>query len=112
MGGFLNIGGSSAKTDRKNFLGGLADVKNIFNYALPAAKGAVGEGKEMLGTAGDYYKKLLSGDRTAALQAVAPEAAGVNARTDAARRQLSTSGTARGGGVASTSQTAKDRAMA
>jgi hypothetical protein len=112
VGGFLGIGHASYKTDRANFLSGIQDIKNVFNYALPTAQASIGAGQQSLGAASNYYQNLLSGNRAAMLQATAPEIAGVNARTDASRRQLATSGTARGGGVAATSQTAKDRAMA
>ena len=112
MGGFLGIGGASWKTDRKQYLKGQDVLKNVFNYAIPQGEAGFAEGEAATRKAGDYYSQLLSGNRPAALQAVAPETAAVQARTDASRRQLATSGTARGGGVASTSQTAKDRAMA
>lgn len=111
-GGFLGIGGASWKTDRKQYLAGQDVLKNVFNYAIPQGEAGFAEGQAGLRKAGDYYSQLLSGNRTAVRQAVAPETAAVQARTDASRRQLATSGTARGGGVASTSQTAKDRAMA
>ena len=112
MGGFMGIGGANWKTDRKQYLAGQNWLSNIFNFALPQAQGTLAAGQRDIGTAGDYYRKLLSGSRTELNQAVAPETAAVTARADASRRQLATSGTARGGGVAATSQTAKDRAMA
>lgn len=104
MGGFLGIGHSSAKTDRSNFLHGIQDIQNVFNYALPTAQAGQAEGAGNLRTAGDYYKNILSGNRTAALQAIAPETASVRRASDASKRQLATSGTARGGGVAATNQ--------
>jgi len=112
MGGFLNLGGSSAKTDRRTTLESYGMLENIFNFALPAAKRGVSAAEGLLGSAGSYYKDLLSGNRTAALQAVAPEASAATSQEDAAKRQLSTSGTARGGGVAATNATSKDRTMA
>jgi hypothetical protein len=118
MGGLLSgifnaggIGGSSAKTDRGNFLTGIHDLNNIFNYGLPfgqqtAAKGQAGvaTGTSDLGTAADYLKKLTSGSRADTAQAIAPEVASVTSANDAAKRQLATSGTARGGGVAGVNQ--------
>lgn len=100
----MGIGHSSAKTDRANFLHGIQDIQNIFNYALPTGEAGYAEGAGNLRTAGDYYKKILSGNRSAALQAVAPEATSVRRASDASKRQLATSGTARGGGVAATNQ--------
>jgi hypothetical protein len=111
VGGFLGIGGASWKTDRANVLTSFADLKNVFNFALPAAKQSVGAGQELLGSAGSYFKNLLTGNRSALLGAVAPETAAAQARSDASRRQLATSGTARGGGTAAASQTAKEKTM-
>jgi len=112
LGSFLSGRHSSAKTDRGNFLGGIQNLENVFNYAMPTATGELKSGTEKLDTAGNYYQKLLSGNRQAVLGAVAPETASVTARADAERRQLNASGTARGGGTAALNQTAKDRTMA
>ena len=126
MGGLLSalfssgaIGGSSAKTDRGNFLTGVHDLNNVFNWGLPAgqqmtAKGQTGvaTGTGDLGTAADYLKKLTSGDRATTAQAIAPEVASVTSANDAAKRQLATSGTARGGGATSVNQTRDSAAQA
>jgi hypothetical protein len=118
MGGLLSalfssgaIGGSSAKTDRSNELTSYSDLKNIFSYGLPfgqqtAAQGQAGykAGQGDLGTAAGYLKSLTSGGRAATAQAIAPEVASVTSANDAAKRQLATSGTARGGGVAGVNQ--------
>ena len=118
MGGLLSalfssgaIGGSSAKTDRSNELTSYSDLKNIFNFGLPfgqqtAAQGQAGykSGQGDLGTAADYLKSLTTGDRAKTAQAIAPEVASVTSANDAAKRQLATSGTARGGGVAGVNQ--------
>lgn len=104
MGGFLGIGGSSQKTDRKVTLQGYGDLENIFNYGMGQGKGTLAAGEESLGNADAYYKKLLSGNRVAQLQAVAPTVNAANAQEDAQKRALATSGTARGGGVNATTQ--------
>jgi hypothetical protein len=118
MGGLLSAlfssgatGGSSAKTDRSNELTSYSDLKNIFNFGLPfgqdaATQGQAGykAGQGDLGTAAGYLKSLTSGGRAATAQAIAPEVASVTSANDAAKRQLATSGTARGGGVAGVNQ--------
>lgn len=67
-------------------------------------KGALAAGEDSLGDANAYYKKLLSGNRVAQLQAVAPTVNAANATEDAQKKALATSGTARGGGVDATVQ--------
>ncbi len=54
-----------------------------------------------------YFTKLLSGNRPAAQQAIAPEANTALAQSDAQKRQLAAGGTARGGGTAAVNQTRK-----
>jgi hypothetical protein len=112
LGGFLGIGGSSAKTDRKTELKGFGQLDNVFNFALPSAKSSFGKGQESLGKAGDYWSKLLSGNRPAMEQAVAPETNAVRAGADASKRNLDASGTARGGGVSAVNQQRETDTMA
>ena len=111
MGGFFNIGGSSAKTDRSNVLTGFSNLKNLFNWGLPTAetgsatgRSLTGQGASTLGDAANYFKSLISGNRSALLRTVAPEAGAVQQQSDAQKRQLATSGTSRGGGVAGVNQ--------
>jgi hypothetical protein len=89
----LGLGNSSAKTDRKETLQGYGDLGNLFNFGISTAK-------QGIGAAQNYFGKLLSGNRTVAQQAIAPETNQINAASDAQKRQLATSGTARGGGTA------------
>lgn len=119
MGGFLGLGNSSAKTDRKTTLQGFGDLSNLFNFGLDTSKGLlssgskdVGSGVNAMGTGLDFFKKLLSGDRTTMTQAVAPETNAVLNQSDAARNNRATMGTARGGGTAGANQTAQDKSMA
>jgi hypothetical protein len=114
-----SLGGSSAKTDRSNVLTGFSNLKNIFNWALPFAQSTAktgasttAQGVSDIGSASGYFKKLLSGDRSQMLQAEAPEIASVQSQSDAQKRQLATSGTARGGGVAGTNQQRASDTMA
>lgn len=119
MGGFLGIGGSSAKTDRKTTLQGFGDLQNIFNFGMGQSSKLAGEGGTTIGkgvdaltTSLDYFKKLASGDRSVTAQAIAPETNAVQSQADAARRSAVATGTARGGGTASNAQTAQERTMA
>jgi hypothetical protein len=118
VGGFLGIGGSSAKTDRSNVLQGFTNLKNLFNWGLPTAQqgqatgaGYTAGGVSRLGEAGDYFRKLM-GSRTQAMQAIAPETAAIQSQADATQRQLAAKGTARGGGVAGTAQQIRSAALA
>jgi len=104
MGGFLGLGNSSAKTDRKETLQGYGDLGNLFNFGISTAK-------QGIGAAQSYYGKLLSGNRTVAQQAVAPEANQLNAASDAQKREQSQMGTARGGGTAPANQTRQTDVM-
>jgi len=98
------FGGNAAKTDRKNELQGIGNLNNVFNFGMKGATGELGAGSALQGAAGDYYSKLLSGNRTAALSAIAPVANTATAQADAAKRQAVASGTARGGGANAASQ--------
>ena len=104
MGGFLGIGHASYKTDRSFQLDAMTKMKNVFNFGLSQGEKQQGAGEESVNKAGDYWSKLLSGNRAAVGAAVAPEANAVRSAADAGKRQLATSGTARGGGTAGANQ--------
>jgi hypothetical protein len=112
VGGFLGLGGSSYKTDRSMELAGFKDLSNIFNYGMQQGGQAIGAGQQNLGAAGNYYQQLLSGNRSAVSAAVAPETNAIRSATDASKRQIATSGSARGGGVNSTNQQVNDKSTA
>jgi hypothetical protein len=108
---FGHLGGSSAKTDRGNFLDAQQDMKNVFNWALPfgqsqarTGQATTAQGVQNLGQAGSYFGKLASGDRATALQAVAPQTNAALAQSDAEKAQLANMGTARGGGAVGVNQ--------
>ena len=105
MSGLLGLfGGNSAKRDRSEQLDAYTDLRNVFNFSMPQAQAQTAAGASDTGAASGYWKKLLSGDRPTAMQAIAPEAAAATSANDASKRQLATSGTARGGGVAGVNQ--------
>jgi len=105
MGGFLGIGGSASKTNRKEQLTSMSELHNVFNFALPTAESGVSQGQGDLSTAGDYWKKLLTGNRATMEAATAPEANAIRAGSDAQKRQQAAFGTARGGGTAGANET-------
>lgn len=112
MGGLFGIGGSSYKTNRKFQLTGMQDLSNLFNFALPAGESTFNQGAADTGTAGSYWRGILSGNRAALDASVAPERNAALAASDATKRQAATMGTARGGGVAGANRTIGDQTRA
>ena len=118
MGGLLgslfstgSLGGSSAKRDRGEQLNAYTDLRNVYNWALPFGQSQARTGQQTtaagignLGMAGDYYRKLASGDRNTTLEAIAPATNAAIAQNDAQKRELSNMGTARGGGAVGVNQ--------
>ncbi len=107
MGGFLGIGGSSAKTDRGNQLAATSGEWNLFNSGLASGQAGQAKGQSdidtALGTLGaptDYWKSILAPGRTVATQNAAPATNAVIDQADAARRQEAQLGTSRTGGTA------------
>jgi hypothetical protein len=113
---FSNVGGNAAKRDRAEELNSYGSLRNIINWALPTAQKESAQGMADtragitdMGQSNQLFKKLAAGSRSDVLSAVAPEAAGIRAASDASRRELASSGTARGGGTAGVNQ-ARDAA--
>lgn len=101
MGGFLGIGGTSAKTDRdtqstaQNSLWG-----NVFNWAMPVAKSEQQSGDTHKGEAADYFTNLLRAGRTDTTIAAAPALNSNLDALDAFKRGEAATGTGRTGGTA------------
>jgi len=95
MGGFFGIGQSGGEK------ASTAGINNIFNYALPTAKGSESSGSGDLSTAAGFFKSLLAPGRTQAAQNAAPATNAAIDQSDAARKQEAAQGTGRGGGTAS-----------
>ena len=106
MGGFLGIGGSSAKTDRADQLQTDQNLFNIFNYSLPQAQAGEAAGTANLGTASNYFQKLLTAGRTQTAQNAAPAVNAALAGGDAQRRAEASGGTGRTGGTTDANRTA------
>jgi hypothetical protein len=114
MGGIVQsignlVGGSAAKTDRKQELAGFGQLNNLFNFGMQSGSNETSQSQGLLGQAGSYYSSLLSGNRQATMQAVSPTVNAANAQTSAAQRGIATSGTARGGGANQTALTLGDQ---
>ncbi len=107
MGGFLGIGGSSAKTDRGNQLAATQGEWNIFNYGMPTGQAQQATGSNVLGSslqpvneAQDYFSNLLKAGRTDTAMRSAPAVNAALAGGDAQRMQNAEFGTGRSGGTA------------
>jgi hypothetical protein len=105
VGGFLGIGGSSAKTDRSQQLAQQGNLSSIFNWALPTGEAAAGQGLgaetsalSSLGNVQSYWNNIMGGGRAQVAQASAPAINAELAQSSAARASQSTFGTGRTGG--------------
>jgi len=107
MGGFLGIGGKNSQQQNQ----AIGNLNNLFNFGINQGKASTAAGNQSLGQAGGYFSNLLSGNRPAMLQAVAPETNVAQSQADAARRQQATMGTARGGGTSGANQQQKTDLM-
>jgi len=91
-----------ATTDRDAVRLGRTFEKNVFTAGLPAGVSGVGAGQADQGTAAGFFKDIVGGSRSSISAAIAPETSSILSGSDAAKRQASTMGTARGGGTAAT----------
>jgi len=100
MGGFLGIGGSSAKTDRATQLAAQQSEWNILNSGLATGTAQEQTGQQNLGDASQYFRNLLQGGRTQTAQLAEPSIKAATGQADAARTQQAEMGTSRTGGAA------------
>ena len=107
MGGFMGVGGSSAKTDRNQTLGDYGKLNSVFSQGMAignqqetAGQGMIQNAQTTLGPAADYYKSLLTAGRTQTAEQAAPAVQGALAQSDAAKRESAATGTSRSGGAA------------
>lgn len=77
--------------------------------AFAGGQATTAKGLGDIGSAMDYWKGLLSGNRSQIQAAAAPEINAAMEQSDAARRAAAATGTSRGGGTAVAAQTAKDK---
>ena len=107
MGGFMGIGGSSAKTDRNQTLGDYGKLNSVFSQGMAignqqeqAGQGMVQNAQATLQPAETYYRNLLTAGRTQTAEQAAPAIQGALAQSDAAKREAAATGTSRSGGAA------------
>lgn len=81
-------------------------MQNIFNAALPesqsmfgAANAGINTALGELGQTGNYASNILSGNRQAVTQAMAPEINSVTSQANQLKKQQAAMGTSRGGGT-------------
>lgn len=105
------FGGGASKNDRAHQIGSEQNLESIFNFGVPAGKEQLDAGKATTGTAldtlsnvSDYWKSLLTGGRTATLNAAAPAINNINAQSDAVKSQEAATGTGRTGGATAWNQ--------
>lgn len=70
--GLFGLGGSGAKTTRKNELASWGSLENIGGFATPFAENQITQGGKNLSNASDFWNTLLSGDKTKIAQTLAP----------------------------------------
>jgi hypothetical protein len=113
MGGFLGIGGSSAKTDRGNQLAATSGDWSLFNYGLGQGQAGQATGQTDLSTAlstlgapQQYFQNLLTAGRTQTQENAAPAIDQVLANATATRNAEGTFGTSRTGGTVAANRNA------
>lgn len=89
-----------------------SNLNNVFNFALPSAQTSQAAGASDTSAASNYWKGILSGNRSALMASAAPEINAVNSNADATRRDAAASGTARGGGATAANRQAGDQTTA
>lgn len=100
MSGLFGIGGVNSKQQNQS----ISNLGNLFNFGFGTANTLTSAGSADTNAASGYFKSLVSGNRTAVEQAIAPQANQVRSAADASKRQQAASGTARGGGTAGANQ--------
>lgn len=107
MGGFFGLGNSSAKTDRGRALGGWNAMWDTWSRAIGAfdPMKAAGDnitkaGTNFMDNAGDFWKSILGGDKSAVASAAAPAVNAAAGMAQQGRQEQAQMGTARGGGTA------------
>lgn len=98
--GFLSMFKGAPKDETKMESDTWHNLNNVFGHSFSTGVDLGERGKEESGKASSFYKGVLSGDRTAMAPAVNSALEGA----DAAKRERSNMGTARGGGVAGENQ--------
>jgi hypothetical protein len=88
MGGLFGIGGSAAKTDRKQQLQSWGELQGLFGTANKAGKQELSTGIGDVNKAKDYWGAIMSGDPTAMSKALAPQISAIQGQSGQAVRGL------------------------
>lgn len=98
--GFLSMFKGASKDDKKKESDTYQNLNNLFSSTYTEGVDLGKRGKQESGVAGDFYKGIVTGDRTK----IAPAVNSAVDMADAKKREQSQMGTARGGGQSSDNQ--------
>jgi hypothetical protein len=104
MAGLFGIGGSAAKTDRKQQLSSWGDLQSIFGATSTLGQGQAKQGAANLGTASDYFNAIASGDPSKMSTALAPQISAIKNITSQGVNTLNQFGTRSGGTAGAVSE--------
>ncbi len=88
MAGLFGIGGSAAKTDRKQQLQSWGDLHNLFTGESKTGGQQIKTGIADVGKAKDYWGALMSGDPTTMSKVLAPQISTIQGQSGQAVRGL------------------------
>lgn len=81
MGGLFGIGGSAAKTDRKQQLTSWGDLNSLFGATSTAGENQVSQGASGLTSASNYFSQIASGNPAQMSKALAPQISAIQSTT-------------------------------
>jgi hypothetical protein len=105
MAGLFGVGGSAAKTDRKQQLTSWGDLQQLFNFGSKTGKQQTTEGGSGLSDSLNYFKSLMSGNPTKMSQVLAPQISTIQGQAAQTRSTASAFGNRSGGTNATTQAT-------
>lgn len=103
------MSGGAPKQEQQQQQQSWANLNSLFGQASNAASSFGAKGSSTLDDVTKYFKTLLSGDRTATAEAVAPAANAARAGADASKKQEADMGTSRTGGTVAGNQQREDQ---
>lgn len=102
------MGGGAPKQETQMQQQSWANLNSLYDTASKTATSFGAKGADTLDDVTRYFKTLLSGDRYATAEAVAPAANVIREGSDAAKKQEAEMGTARTGGTVAANQQRED----
>lgn len=81
MAGLFGIGGSGAKTDRKQQLKSWGELESLFGPAKATGEAQTKEGAGGLSKAANYFQTLMSGNRAQMSQLLAPQISSIKGQS-------------------------------